>query len=635
MNKLNNRSFLKPIAALLAAVIILTSLSCGLVSVFAEFGNAKRLPDTALYEIDGAELIMPNWETVSHTAVTPLGFTAATGTEMVTVSGSEYSVNDGAMNTSMAFGSFNLNNIGFSDYEGFVVYLKLETGNLFMPLIELTMPADTSRWNEAWKPLMMIAAYSDLEYIELGGTEWKTKTTVAGVTGSQCFGTLQFDSAFEGFVKIPFSALVNDSGFSFNTELDTVAAVYYRFKGLSGDFGKVIVGPTLFYKYSEDPVSSEDTSSEDSADTLSLPSGATLITEKVNLFGSINTWCIPKTDTVGGKTVETFTLYGYGESMGTAPYNADNVTRLTFDNNLTGSDYIAFRLEIPAANKLGISGFKTSDGSEIIFQKDEKYEILPDGATDWTEKTSVSGRADEIKTYGALEFASAFSGWVRLPLSTFYNAPEKTDSVYEVRFMFSELRAEYGGVVVGPFVSMQKPQIPDTSSEESSSEEVSSEVSSEESSSDVSSEETPSESSSEESSSEETSSEVSSEEASSEEVSSDTSSEEASSEETSSEDTSSEDSTDTLSLPSGAIIISKKVNLFGSLNTWSLPKYVMIGESSIETLILYGYGESAGTLPYNADNVTRLTFDNNLTESDYIAFRLEIPAANKLGVCGF
>lgn len=836
-----------------------------------------------------AELIMPNWETVTHTVAAPLDFTSAAGSQMTSVDPSGYSVADGRMNESQAFAAFSMSDADVSDYEGLVVYVKLQSANLFMPMIALTMPADTSRWNNSWEPLMMLLAGAEYEYLPAGAAEWRTGTTVAGVAASGYFGAIRFDSAFEGYIKIPFDALKTDSAFEFDTEKDTVSTLYYRLQGIGGEYGTAVIGPSFYivsdgteglelvtdpitvtpltggtvnqgnwmtavhteketlsaltsekgveitvntdyisqyeftgtnlatsqafasviypeknslagtkglifylktdssgrvmtelylnipedtsrwqwswnpvlalkpgaiysympsggkkwstatavqgrddasaytgamyfdaafegyvkipysslvhddgfvfdpakdtvervfvrteglggswgdltagpflavnsdsdsadieiYKEPEPPFVPEDDSDKPPAErianvlkyskeglaagyyfmigddsryelgypvyrlvshtlsgeygmhcsvtaekgltaekwsgsgadsliekipgtgkgsiidislglndtgktagqiagyintaadkilaarpdavivyttpnpvmdtavntklaaaaeliaknskiyiidvqsdvfaeyytqyyldtdtpntegsrsiakyilskylnrnfekivttdaaSLTLPKGATLITESIAVGIYVNTAHTVKVMKVGSRFTTGVSLTGTAVSSGIAPFSSNNQTRLTLSHDITGSSYVAFRLVLPAANRIGVSGFR-EDGNEVIFMKGQKYEILPDGQSEWTERVSGPGRDDDLKTYGSLDFDGAFSGWVRLPMRGFYNTPSAENKVNNFRFMFSELGGNYGTVDIGPFISM-------------------------------------------------------------------------------------------------------------------------------------------------------------------------------------
>lgn len=78
------------------------------------------------------------------------------------------------------------------------------------------------------------------------GGDWQIGTAVPDASGSVFFGGAKFDSAFEGYIKIPFTSLDNDSGFIMQTQFDTVANIVYRAKGLGGSYGVVTLGPTMF-----------------------------------------------------------------------------------------------------------------------------------------------------------------------------------------------------------------------------------------------------------------------------------------------------------------------------------------------------------------------------------------------------
>lgn len=857
-----------------------------------QISDSFAKPQTTQVEVvtvDGATLSQSNWETVTHTSVVPLNFTSAQGSSMVSYSGSEYSVSDGALNGSKAYAAYSLGGVEIDDYKGLIVYLKLDAGNTFMPQIELSKPADTSRWNYDWNPFMMLAANADYQYLPINETAWKTGTTVAGVSGSSTFGAITFEDSFEGYIKIPFSALTTDVEFEMSVTEDKINSLYYRLKGIGGKYGKAVIGPTFYIvndgeeglklltspikatpitnwsnstamyatadtsivqplawtnangikitpsatyestgyeavninssqafvyalmnedfttgdatdllvyvnfdkanailptleidlgwpynpaftiankpycysaigdtewkngtadstgaisfnsafegyiklgisdlvgevpftntrkvseircrlkglggeygnavigpfflvtddsdlteikvpdefstkptpkpeptptppaddlqesvatriknvlKYSKDgtqqgyyfmvgddtrytlgfptyrlvahelidkynmscilhsdkgmtaeywsgAVTDKESSSPTVDDlikampndgkgcivdislglndssksakeitgyiqkgieklrkarpyavivytspnitmtdsvnsvlkktsksvwadknifaidvqnevfnefytqffidsqipnvegyrniakyiiskytgtdykklkttdssTLNLPDGATLIDTDINVARFVNTAQAEAVMKINGKFVTGLAISGTAVSTGTTPFNATNQTVLSLAKGISGSSYVAFRLILPAANKIGLSAI-IDDGSEIIFMKGQKFEVLPDGATKWKEYTASAGREDGIKTYGALEFSDSFTGWIRLPLSGFYNSPSTEAKINNIRLMFSEMGGNYGSVQIGPFISMTIP----------------------------------------------------------------------------------------------------------------------------------------------------------------------------------
>ena len=200
--------------------------------------------ETEVVPILEAKVLGYNWATVKHTEVKPLDYTAAKGTLMKAIASGGYEETN--VSNSQAYANFKLNKAPLSDYEGLVFYVKLDTANVVMPQISLTMPEDKTRWQWSWNPTMMLKVGSTYEYMQLSGYEWKTGTVIEAVPGNSYYGAVKFDGAFEGYIKVPFSSLDNDMGYAMQTSLDTVDNIVYRAKGLGGSYGDVTFGPSFF-----------------------------------------------------------------------------------------------------------------------------------------------------------------------------------------------------------------------------------------------------------------------------------------------------------------------------------------------------------------------------------------------------
>lgn len=60
------------------------------------------------------------------------------------------------------------------------------------------------------------------------------------------FGAIQFDGAFEGYVKIPYTSLANDSTtFFMNPATDAVSQLVFHVDNIGGEHGSPVIGPAF------------------------------------------------------------------------------------------------------------------------------------------------------------------------------------------------------------------------------------------------------------------------------------------------------------------------------------------------------------------------------------------------------
>ncbi len=159
----------------------------------------------------------------------------------------EYATNQEVGPQSKRFLNFNYNNEALSGAEGLVLYVKLPDKNLVTLNALLEFPEDTSRWSWSYAPSLSLYEGTSCYVLPLGADEWQEKTVVNASTNSYN-GGIEFDAAFEGYIKIPFTALKNDSGFTFSAEKDILKAVTLRFKRVGGSYGNVAASDVYLLK---------------------------------------------------------------------------------------------------------------------------------------------------------------------------------------------------------------------------------------------------------------------------------------------------------------------------------------------------------------------------------------------------
>lgn len=143
-----------------------------------------------------------------------------------------------------------------NDTVGMMFYVKVDSANRLAFDLELQMPDDKNRYNEQERPLMQLKTGTEYQYQEAGSQEWKTAKTVKGMTEDGTWASaFQFDKAFEGFIRIPYSAFANKTGFAIDPALDAAVRVIFHMDSIGGEYGSPIVGPLFTVDSMDDPSS--------------------------------------------------------------------------------------------------------------------------------------------------------------------------------------------------------------------------------------------------------------------------------------------------------------------------------------------------------------------------------------------
>ncbi len=287
--------------------------------------------------------------------------------------------------------------------DGILFYLKIDGPNIVNIEIEPNDPENKNRWTYDWEPWLMLKKGASYSYMSLDGSSWKTATAVAR-EGSDVFGAMNFTSAFEGYVKIPFSSITNDCGFIFDSNQDSFEKIIVRTKGIGGSYGNFAAGPFF--------VLDSDSSSKNITVNTAEPSDAPTA--------------------IGGR------VEGFKENLSDVKsvlfyVKTETANRISVTLNIA-DDYIT---EMPDLELLA--------GSEV--------KLLKKGSNNWTETTVVAS-----ETLGAVEFSSAFEGYVKIPLDAFAENDKtiavltEIDYVTGFEFSLAGVGGKYKTVTVAPFL---------------------------------------------------------------------------------------------------------------------------------------------------------------------------------------
>lgn len=135
------------------------------------------------------------------------------------------------------------------DSEGFIIYLKTEKAND----LAFSLEYEQKSWKFGWSPVMYLKPGQKVSVRKSTSDLWEEKEVVEGVTGNNViYGKLTFTDAFEGYIRIPYSALNNDSKFTPNRDItigaiSRITQIACRFKGIggtadNGGYGDITVG---------------------------------------------------------------------------------------------------------------------------------------------------------------------------------------------------------------------------------------------------------------------------------------------------------------------------------------------------------------------------------------------------------
>lgn len=479
----NFKKFLS--AALSAALIAVTAV--GGIGATAETSEIEGSDKTVLHPLYIGETGNGS-DTVIET-VTPIDGSTVKGIKMTAKGNGEYkhtsyirediSAYNGIM-AQMVFATFNDKKeltkgapYSLEGTDGFIVYIKTTAANRIMVAFNVD--------NEmTYTPEMTLVPNTQYEYLELGGTEWKTATTGYGssakdeesntVAKGDSFGTLDFEGAFEGYVKFPYSKLTNDyKPKSVDSTKNTLASVYFKTWGLGGDYGEVTVAPVFLYEGTGDATEFEYAATEitpiaiynnynnlsEITKTSVQPIGATIA--RGMLIASSDGNVYEKQYVANGSDLwAKYCCYG--------TVNNETGERSGDFYSLSGTAGLVFYVKLDGANKVFLN-FAIDDNTakkyaqETTLQPGSTYAYLEIGSDTWQTGTAVVGATnsgvEKTNMFGVMNFDKAFEGYVKIPYKSLVadgtsviNAA--TMKMAHIDFKLGGIGGKYGNAVLGP-----------------------------------------------------------------------------------------------------------------------------------------------------------------------------------------
>ena len=363
-----------------------------------------------------------------------------------------------------------------TDTSGYIFYLKTDSANTVMPHFEINA-------GKTWTPAMGIVPGKNYEYRTLDADKWSTGTAVACTTRSGFDGGIKLDGPFEGFIKVSYSTLKNDS-VTMNTAEHTLANFILKVKGLGDSYGNVTVGPVML-------ITSDSASPEIEVPAEYRPSPINV--NSVEFKSAIN-----GAYAFSANPVEN----GYSLSISDSVLSEDEVKFVGGENgtkkwsyveaddaNIGGNGLTNLKMtpKLPLAPR-DVDGFivylKTESANAFAFQLTyekgthwtknwfPEMHLIPgktvmvkaSSSSRWEEKTVDVGRTGNTSIYGAVKFDSAFDGYIKIPYSSIgrddswkpYTTVEDgaIDRITEVVFRFKGVGGKlenglYGNVTAG------------------------------------------------------------------------------------------------------------------------------------------------------------------------------------------
>ena len=422
------------------------------------------------------------WQTVKSTEVYPVDNILAQGIQMspsASLSGGSNVVEDNAISTSQNYTAFNMNEeLSLSGTTGMIFYVKTDGANKIMPDIVIN---NTGVSWVTWNPDMALGVGKTYEYRALDADTWTAATATAGHTNDYN-GVVSFDSAFEGFVKIPYTSLTNDSVSSIKTELNTAVRFLFKVKGIGDTYGNTVVGPVML-------ITSDSTSTKievpdefkpapievkSVVDFKTVRSGAYVFTANPVENGyslSIDPSILSEEEI---KYTAGASKWSYVEAED-GKIGSNGMTVMIMDPTIPlapcGSEGFLVYLKTDSANALAIS-FEYERGThwspnydpQMMLKPGTTVNVCPTGSETWVDKTVEIGHGTNTDMYGMITFDAAFEGYIKVPYSALNNdsgwKPYTTvdkgsiDRIKRITFRFKGIGGKvenglYGNVTVG------------------------------------------------------------------------------------------------------------------------------------------------------------------------------------------
>lgn len=429
----------KTIALILSAALLLTASLCAF-PVSAETENTDPINATPLT----GYTVINSWQYNADTAVMPgvtAAYTTATGVKLsenymgeidLTANGYSSYIYAQAMYSEDTATAYKLP-VGFAENGSFIIYVKTDAAN------KMTFTAKTecpSQWFTSGK----ISANGSYTYLETDSDKWENATADEN-------GVISFESAFDGYVRIPVSSLIGMDGVPM--EFNYLAFIDIRFGGIGGKFGTVTVGP--FFVTTDDSTSTKIVVPEEYRPRP-------INVKPIILTGFNNHWAF--------------------DASFAMPYGISSITNLSGiklsgntngEQDLMGKGYTGFLYVNNSETHELPDGF-TQNGSIIMYVKtDSLNEIVlmtrtnngtltklkANGSYEYAKLGDESWNSAVINENGIIPFESAFEGFIKIPASSIIGYDSGANMVFDNLTYFDVrvggIGGKFGDVTVGPF----------------------------------------------------------------------------------------------------------------------------------------------------------------------------------------
>ena len=434
----------------LSVSMLATAFFCGL-SASAEQAPIKATPITGhRYDQVGSPLTCE--EIYSVPTINAKGFKVSASEEYAKAD-NEVLVSGGAWNPMIRL-AYDQVDIALSDSTGIVFYVKTDSAN------KIYLAVATSKDNGFYEnALYKTGTYSVCGIDE---TQWQQKNVVDAQFGDA--GLVSFDSAFEGYVKIPYTSFLHYGSEAFNNNYN-IRGIDIRIQKAGGQYGSTVIGPIM--KVTNDSISPKIEVPEE---FKMSPIKATPITgHRLDQAGSPLTW--EEVD-----SVSTINAKGFQISASEEYAKADNevvgfgeawspMIRLAYDKvdiALSDSTGIVFYVKTDSANKIYLAVATSKDNGfyENALYKTGTYSVCGIDETQWQQKNVVDAQFGDA---GLVSFDSAFEGYVKIPYTSFLHyGSEAFNNNYNIRgidIRIQKAGGQYGSTVIGPIMKVTNDSI--------------------------------------------------------------------------------------------------------------------------------------------------------------------------------
>ena len=428
----------KTIALILSAALLLTASLCAF-PVSAETENTDPINTTPLT----GYTVVNSWQYNADTVMPAVtgAYTTATGVKLsenymgeidLTANGYSSYIYAQAMYSEDTATAYKLP-VGFAENGSFIIYVKTDAANKMTFTVKTECP---SQWFTSGK----ISANGSYTYLETDSGKWENATADEN-------GVISFESAFDGYVRIPVSSLIGMDGVPM--EFNYLAFIDIRFGGIGGKFGTVTVGP--FFVTTDDSTSTKIVVPEEYQPKP-------INVKPIILTGFNNHWAF--------------------DASFVMPYGISSITNLSGiklsgntngEQDLIGKGYAGF-LYVNSSETHELPDGFTQNGSIIMYVKtDSLNEIVlmtmtnngtltklkANGSYEYAKLGDESWTSAVINENGIIPFESAFEGFIKIPASSIIGYDSGANMVFDNLTYFDVrvggIGGKFGTVTVGPF----------------------------------------------------------------------------------------------------------------------------------------------------------------------------------------